>query len=242
MARKFRVYNTHKSIWLRGTTVDYILDGSCTCLRLASFSAPDHYFNGEVLPHYEGETRYKKGEYGVFITGESGTRWLTKIIKCRAGKIGCNFRVVEKYAVESKYDHLRPGDIKKVDKNPKIVYAQDVIKGKSKPLGVWRKARKAPVWTSRIELRIKNIKLERLLDHNREDIFREGPFRFSPDCDICGGEGRTSTIYCKNSANCVCTVEYLDRYARYWDSTQMYAKYYFEKNPWTWVIDFERVK
>jgi len=242
MVKLSRDLKTCKPIALKDRTIDYILNGSCTCLRVPAYKAPHHHFNGEVLPYYKGEEYYKPWEYGVYVVGDSGSRWLTNILKCPYGKPGSLLYVRERYAFESKYNGLSLTQVKELDDNPKVVYHYDVIRGKSELLGWWRRGSDGPPWAMRTKLKITSTKLERLVDHDKNDIFKEGPFQFDDDCIICNGKGIVTTRSSKSEATCACSAHYLGRYAEYWDSIQPNYKTMFETNPWTWVIHFERME
>lgn len=97
-----------------------------------------------------------------------------------------------------------------------------------------------PREAARIFLQVKSIRPERLHSMTKEDAVKEG---ISPDgqipevcCPTCKGTQRTEGICCPDCKSvAVC-------FSRLWDSLNADRGYGWDKNPWVWVVEFERVE
>lgn len=85
-----------------------------------------------------------------------------------------------------------------------------------------------PRWASRITLRIKSIRVERVQDITEADVRLEGGPPSHPSIDVVSRE-----FGYKNFA--------ISWFAQLWDSINAKRGYSWESNPWVWVIEFERV-
>jgi hypothetical protein len=89
----------------------------------------------------------------------------------------------------------------------------------------WRPSIHMPRWASRIDLVIKNVRIERVNDITEEDAIAEGV--------------KSTTTLTDDG------LDYTGLYAAehfqiLWDSINKKRGYGWDKNPWVWVIEFER--
>ena len=87
---------------------------------------------------------------------------------------------------------------------------------------VWKKKgpRFMPRWASRIQLLVKDIRVERVQEIKPEDIKPEG-------IKLMSGEFNR---------------DMWDRWKALWDSINKKRGYGWNENPWVWVIEFERIR
>lgn len=203
-------------------------------------------FNGEmvnaVLNGSKNQTRrvIKGVEGGDWLKGASCHVFDAKH-KCPYGKVGDELWVREKW----KYDGFTDGGI------PFIKYAadgaveykepsddwcervQDIWAELSDPKNYdiekkamdhkWRPSIHIPRWASRTQLKITNIRVERVQEISEEDCLGEGVF-----------------IDLKN-AFAVKPPKLRDKFKELWDSINKESGYGWKVNPYVWVVDFERV-
>lgn len=91
----------------------------------------------------------------------------------------------------------------------------------------WRDAQSMPQWASRLTIKITNIRVERLQEISDEDAEAEGAF---PLWDT----------YAENIPVEVCNGSINGFAQRIWQSIYKGTPYSWEKNPWVWVIEFEK--
>ena len=111
------------------------------------------------------------------------------------------------------------------------IYRADDLK-KYKDDGKWRPSIHMPREAARIFLKVPDVRAERLQDITIADIFAEGIPNECGDCTLCGDE----------PWNADCT-DYRLAFSKLWNG--IYAKkpeYQWSKNPYVWVIAFERVE
>ena len=89
-------------------------------------------------------------------------------------------------------------------------------------VGLWKSSRFIPRWASRIDLLIKDIRVERVQDISEEDAKAEGVI-YSADPHSPHGNG------------------YIPQFHFLWDSINAKRGYSWESNPFVWVVEFERV-
>ena len=122
--------------------------------------------------------------------------------------------VKEPWRIEQKYDSLKPSEL---PRDAQIEYLAD---GKNYLLCRYRNARFMCRWMSRIDLRVLDVRPERLQDITEGDIQAEG----------IGYED----IYPPVPALLRTCFE------QRWDD--IHGRYSWSKNPWVWRIEFERRK
>jgi len=89
----------------------------------------------------------------------------------------------------------------------------------------WRKRPSIhmPRWASRIDLRVTNVRVERVQEATPEDIVAEGAWRESWSCDE-----DYSQVH--------------EAWMDLWDSINAKRGYGWDVDPWVWVVEFEREK
>ena len=105
------------------------------------------------------------------------------------------------------------------------------IKHRSK----WRPSIFMPRWVSRIQLRITDIRVEKLQDLRQRDAMAEGS---APEEKIIHG---SDVVYCKKAipkATELKSENYIGGFQKLWDSLNKKRGYSWESNPWVWVIEF----
>lgn len=209
-----------RPIIFQGGMVRAILDGRKTQIRRIVKPAP--YDNCQRIIQHGDEWLQ------VLLNGEDHELTLgdvSKRLKCPYGIPGDRIWVKEAWCSDRQVDDVKP---KELSKGEPIVYCAD---------GTWRTygshlvncGHKRPSifmmrWMSRIDLKITNIRLERLQDVSEEDAGAEG-------CPIPPEKRK----------------QYADRNdtARAWYKSlmnQIHGPGTWDANPWVWVIEFERMQ
>lgn len=105
---------------------------------------------------------------------------------------------------------------------------------------VWRSSENMPREAARIFLRVTGVRVERLQAITEEDAKTEGAEKMYPYTDP--ETGKTAFLLHENGT-------YRAGFSQIWDSTipkrpSLFERYlyYWEYNPWVWVIEFERVE
>lgn len=172
-----------------------------------------------------------------------------KIASARFGRPGDNLWVRETWSakqpatwsekLKSLIVDIRPADllasgVTKADLLYKVDLAADELGGIN-----WRASIHMPRWASRLDLKVKNIRVERLMDISEEDAIAEGIERrwlgrtHKRDWRIVEGwrdySNETSTCLTPESS-----------YQTLWESIN--GKGSWQKNPWVWVIEFQNQK
>ena len=170
--------------------------------------------NGCVYHDYHGQWIIKDGKWWY----ESVHGCADRGLKCPYGKPGDHLWVRETWSIENNKYH-------------KVCYRADKKKwpnGRPRETieyGIWRQANHMPRSASRIDLSVKDIRVERLQDITYSGVIREGVGRILD-------EQQTDSQYVADT---------MQSFARLWDSLN--GKRYFgctwEGNPWVWVIEFE---
>lgn len=146
------------------------------------------------------------------------------------------------------------------DENPSEMHDNVGTGGKilSKKEIPWLSASKMPQWASRLTLRVKNIRVERLEDISEEDCEKEGVscwggYRIADSDDYT----EPQYFFKKEKLPCTCyeteegpemcenclwgsIITYdnpFEPFTEYWDDK--YFKHPSESNPWVWVVEFE---
>lgn len=104
---------------------------------------------------------------------------------------------------------------------------------------VWRSSENMPREAARIFLRVTGVRVERLQAITEQDAKAEGAEKMYPYTDP--ETGKTAFLLHENGT-------YRAGFSQIWDSTipkrpSMFERYlyYWEYNPWVWVIEFERI-
>ena len=105
---------------------------------------------------------------------------------------------------------------------------------------VWRSSENMPREAARIFLRVTGVRVERLQAITEEDAKAEGAEKMYSYTDP--ETGKTAFLLHENGT-------YRAGFSQIWDSTipkrpSMFERYlyYWEYNPWVWVIEFERIE
>lgn len=145
---------------------------------------------------------------------------------CPYGLEGDLIWVRETWATSGNYDHIKPSELGGKLQTGDIRYRADGDFGDA--YYKWRPSIFMPRWATRIYLKVKNVKIERLQDIDEADAQNEGwnwqghnmMDRYDPVTM------RTATNWFKEL----------------WDSINSKRGYSWESNPWVWVVEFERVE
>ena len=97
----------------------------------------------------------------------------------------------------------------------------------------WRPSIHMPRWASRLTLRIKSVRVERLQEITVADVIREGIDLEGEHADWFAEGERLQSAGAPMSG---------ERYAfmRLWDSINGTGSW--DANPWVWVVEFERME
>lgn len=93
--------------------------------------------------------------------------------------------------------------------------------------GSWRPSIHMPRWAARIFLKITDIRVERLQDISDGDVYSEGI-----------GWNEPLQILLRNQTKGNSPAQ--RAFSNLWDSINAKRGFYWESNPWVWVIEFER--
>lgn len=101
-----------------------------------------------------------------------------------------------------------------------------------------------PRSASRLTLRVKNVRVERVRDITEEGAVAEGIyFKGCPDLDPdwpdTFGNPR-GPVNCVCYPNCECGKSVLRKFKNLWNSINEKRGFGWEKNPWVWVVEFEK--
>jgi hypothetical protein len=86
----------------------------------------------------------------------------------------------------------------------------------------WRPSIHMPRWASRLTLEITNVRVERVQDISKSDIYAEG------------------ITHCPTVGCPSCTCE-LNMFQHEWHETYGLKGFTWKSNPWVWVIEFKRI-
>lgn len=105
----------------------------------------------------------------------------------------------------------------------------------------WRPSLFMPRWASRINLKITNVKVEKLQDITEEDAKAEGLFFTDHGKDQWGNQRpgwniKSESI--KGWEKCLGTAKF--GFASLWNSINEKRGYGWDLNPWVWVIEFKK--
>lgn len=209
-----------RPILFNAEMVRAILDGRKTqTRRVITQDKNPHDFLGGI-----GEDRNDPYNWG-FENPDVPSHFITlPEQRCPYGSKGDLLWVRENYCLPVQYNDFSPDECK--GSAPQIHY---IATDKNRDL--WGKQRPSihmPRWASRIDLLIKNIRVERLQDISEEDAWAEGGWE-EPNLGFTfdGKTGNTdSMIY---------------EFSNLWQSIHPSGPKSWEANPFVWVIEFERI-
>lgn len=162
----------------------------------------------------------KKGKFGMLIKRplqKDDKRFERDIIVCPYGAISDELWVREGWAADVHFDNMSPSDIPVHNcwYSASVSGAiNDAMKGRN------RTSIHMPRWVSRIQLRIIDVRVERLQDISEDDAAKEG-------------------VTLRGSGH----ITHRDAFAKLWDSINGADEIKsWNANPFVWVIEFEKVK
>lgn len=175
------------------------------------------------LPSY-----IKQQENGLYTLFADGDAYLdqhieelveTGYLRCPYGKSGDILWVRETWAHEDAwYDDAPDMEWKNIHKDGKCTWVDYKATETQDEVEKWRPSIFMPRWACRIKLLIKDIRVERLQDMCVADCVHEG-------VDV----GNAWTVNAKPA------------FIKLWDGINSKRGYGWDKNPWVWVVSFERI-
>lgn len=216
-----------KPILFNGEMVRAIMDGRKTQTRRIIKPQPDLKLVGcDSYPSYKVNDAWQSG----FID-----------VSCPFGRIGD-----ELWVRETMYSD---GDGWWFPASGEFYFEDSCTKEKEKKISDWCNHQEKmnritvpsihmPRWASRIQLRITDIRVERVQDINDDGVEAEGIDSSESDygnlCQNIIDSGYHHDVD-RNSADIAC-------FKKLWDSINRKREYSWESNPYVWVIEFERIK
>ena len=195
-------------IIMSGNHPRLILDGIKTMTRRVIIPQPPRHWSIPPARFYQGYFC----EWGCKIDEDS--------IKCPYGQAGDRLIIIEAWATENQYNHLKPSE---VPRTAKIWYLADEYYN-PQIMGKVRSARFMCNWMSRARPEITEVRAERLQEISDEDIEKEGitGWVLAPGEPVLSG----------NKAH------FIDL----WDSLNAKRDYGWDTNCWVFPISFKEMK
>jgi hypothetical protein len=148
-------------------------------------------------------------------------------VLCPYGQVGDQLWVRETWYYDSHMHELTSGEPDAPDGR----YLHRLVYRATSPdwqiTGGWKPSIFMPRWASRINLRITNVRVERVQDIDDTDALAEGVTLPSAPCGDC------SCLEMRGAYRC--------GFSCLWDSINANRGYSWDSNPWVWVIEFEVV-
>ncbi|MCO8088210.1 hypothetical protein [Acinetobacter indicus] len=241
--------NKEKPILFTGDMVNTIIAGSKTQTRRIIKPQPTYSektgfnWNGRmygVNSDYAGTVRnfaYPANPFGkvgdllwVRETWSTVNLWGEIAIAYRADS--SLIRVVEDKSFQCEDGTINYDD-PRLEKYTFSAWADDLFDGKE---GVWRPSIHMPRWASRILLRIKDVRVERLMAISEKDAMAEGMWYTDHGKDQFDNQNPGWFWKLSDSPEqCLHTAQ--EAFGSLWSQT--YGAKSWEENPWVWVVDFE---
>jgi len=98
-----------------------------------------------------------------------------------------------------------------------------------------------PRWASRLQLKINNVKVERVQDVTEKDAIGEGVFKFDLDKDSAEDFGAWRNYLKDEFSGWIGCRTAKDSFMSLWDSINKDRGHSWESDPWTWVVNFEKI-
>lgn len=168
----------------------------------------------ELRLHYGTWNEYQEG-----IDRATGSNWGYGY-KCPYGKPGDILWVRETWGIG-------------IAMSGGIVYRAD-YKNNRPPLAdgeKWKPSIHMPKDIARIYLRVTDVRAERLQSITEEDALKEG---FKPGYEVTGNGKFEDVLEREWTA--------VDEFRELWQELNLKRGYGWDKNPWVWVVEFERVE
>lgn len=99
---------------------------------------------------------------------------------------------------------------------------EDLANGE--PCHKWRRSVHMPRWASRIQMLVKDVRVERLQDMRWRDCIAEG-IPYDPDSRDTNEE-----------------LHVVARFKKLWNSNNEKSGFGWDTNPWVWVVEFEKIE
>lgn len=228
---------TEKPILFSTEMVQAILDGRKTQTRRVIKPQPDNQVNC-VNPCKNSEWEFGKDYY-------NGDGEAIEYKKCPYGKPGDELWVRETFALREACDNKPPSECME---DEAVWYRADNNELTGNAAGKWRPSIHMPREYSRIQLKVEDIRVERVQDISTEEIKAEGvqiPVSQDGSPLIGLGEKYSPAKYLpkgalskENRGNVTEDDLYEIHWASLWDSINADRGYSWESNPWVWVIEF----
>lgn len=218
-----------RPIFFTADMVNAILDGRKTQTRRVMRDQPSedwrpHGRQDEVHKMVDGDFIMGRGAPVVMGYGYSNYDG-DEGYACPYGKPSDHLYVRESWAHDRQFDHLAPTRFPESAQNTQhVVYGSDIVQG-------WHRKRASihmPKWASRIMLELTEVRAERVQDISEAEIL---------------AEGITVPIAAQMTGipwSDMPTLHHAWRYV--WDHINAGRGYGWDKNPWTWVLTFERLE
>ena len=194
-----------------------------------------------IKPQPKKSIIYANSEDCWITKGEMFFSW-NKSWKCLYGKPGDLLWVRETWDAISKTDEFSPLE------ECNIEYRADLPAGCTDYPGGWlmedargndeatrwRPSIFMPRWASRITLKIRDVRVERLQDISEADAEKEGISNLDSYIQAAkfGHRDDHGALITKSKT----------LFAGYWDSINAKRGHSWDSNPWVWVIEFEKVE
>jgi len=195
-----------KPILFNSEMVRAIMDGRKTQTRRVIKPQP---------VYIESSSRWRWAKTGAVTASREWYEYMSSLDHCPYGKPGDLLWVRETWALDAGFDGVKPSDISSYWGG--IYYRANG----DKPAGKWRPSIFMPRWASRLTLRVKSVKAERLQGISDGDCLAEG---ISPRDVAALGH-----------------VDARPLLRQLWDNINAKRGYGWDANPWVWVIEFEAV-
>lgn len=214
-----------RPILFNSEMVRAILAGRKTQTRRVIKPQPPGYLTSRGKPE---EMYPNSGIWGFYAGNENARACRSEdTLCCPYGAAGGLLWVRETWGVNKDYDNLSPtmvwvatnGDTKSCVDYKATPRNEDWT-------GKWRQSIHMPRWASRINLGIKNIRIERIQDITEEDAWQEGiQDRMGKETPL-KGELLPVSVHA---------------FASLWEKINNTRGYGWKTNPWVWVVEFKRV-
>ncbi len=248
--------SNEKPILFRAPMVRAILDGSKTqTRRVVKFNSKYH----RTFPEFRGgQGEYSHAEAWGWECGESGdhiymTPQKTEPYVCPY-HIGDELWVRETFCLEDTWEYhgdhqlpenvpvqyLNDGDMewcliphyRATEPDALIMHPKWDDADQKTQKTIWKPSIFMPRWASRIQLKITDIRVERLQDISEEDASEEGsPFDVSDHKEIISNRVWFKQLWMS-----------INKGTKMVDGYPVYTNSSWNDNPWVWVVEFERVE
>ncbi len=222
-----------KPIILSTEDVQALLDGRKTMARRVVKPQPTYWDDGERV--YDKDNIAGPEFYAPIRVDKDGEQYPGKEvygIYSDDGEYGCKapYKPGDVLWVRETWAEISTQNFRQGGYDQFILYRAD--KYKEIPSDItWRLSIHMPRESARLFLRVTDVRVERLNQITNNDILREG--LRSESCKICVHDGGSGCDHC---------FAILNPFRKSWNARNAKRGYGWDSNPWTWVIEFERVE